>query len=206
MSKKNVVFPHKIHVKAKHKKFASYESRLNSMENWPCGLKQTGKLMAEAGFFYDNFADQVTCHFCGIILQQWEQEDDVWSQHVLWNGTCNFIELTKGKEYVEKAEARLKLSGNKFRNNKITDLAAWACENRKKWQDELDRLKSEEKECESTRKKLIKNFCSVCLEEEANVLFVPCNHITCCIADTVCVDSCPICRTKIEASFRVYFA
>ncbi len=53
-----------------------------------------------------------------------------------------------------------------------------------------------------------KLLCSICLDNTITLLIEPCNHI--CICDK-CINSlvskeCPICRTNISATRKIYFA
>lgn len=41
-------------------------------------------------------------------------------------------------------------------------------------------------------------ICSICLEKEACLMFVPCKHICCCSPCAKKVDICPMCRSPIE--------
>lgn len=48
------------------------------------------------------------------------------------------------------------------------------------------------------------NTCCVCLEKEANVLFTPCNHLTCCFDCSGRLDTCPKCRGRVSQRIKVY--
>lgn len=49
------------------------------------------------------------------------------------------------------------------------------------------------------------NVCSICLENEVNVLFLPCRHFIICnvCVPKLMVSTCPFCRTKIEEGVKV---
>ena len=46
--------------------------------------------------------------------------------------------------------------------------------------------------------------CVVCLTENKCFLFMPCKHLACCENCSKKVKNCPICRTKINSSFKIY--
>jgi hypothetical protein len=46
--------------------------------------------------------------------------------------------------------------------------------------------------------------CCVCLDQEPNVAFVPCGHLSTCNACSEKLDSCPICREPIKQKLRVF--
>ena len=47
-------------------------------------------------------------------------------------------------------------------------------------------------------------LCSVCLDLEKNVVFLPCAHLCCCDKCAPQLRKCPICRKGIRGSVRVY--
>ena len=46
--------------------------------------------------------------------------------------------------------------------------------------------------------------CKVCLDKEANVVFVPCGHLCTCMDCAGSLTKCPICRARIEKAIRTY--
>ena len=48
------------------------------------------------------------------------------------------------------------------------------------------------------------NTCCICLEKEANILFTPCNHLTCCAFCSRKVDICPKCRGRVKERIKIY--
>lgn len=57
--------------------------------------------------------------------------------------------------------------------------------------EENERLKSE-------------RLCVVCLSQDKNVLFLPCAHLASCLDCSFNMQSCPLCRSKIQATVRTY--
>ena len=41
-------------------------------------------------------------------------------------------------------------------------------------------------------------ICSVCLDAEKNVVFLPCSHMAVCSSCTANIELCPICRQEIK--------
>ena len=48
--------------------------------------------------------------------------------------------------------------------------------------------------------------CKLCYLDEANILFMPCNHLFACICCTSCLTYCSVCRCKINNLIKVYIA
>lgn len=49
-------------------------------------------------------------------------------------------------------------------------------------------------------------LCKTCLDQEVAVLFLPCAHLVTCTKCALCVNSCPVCRSAIKATVRVFLA
>lgn len=47
-------------------------------------------------------------------------------------------------------------------------------------------------------------LCIICLEQEYNVVFVPCGHMCCCTSCSSRLSECPLCRRHIEQVVRTY--
>jgi hypothetical protein len=73
----------------------NYEHRLKTFTNWSKNIQQKPKEMAEAGFFYTNCRDTVTCFWCGTILSNWLITDEAWNEHIRWSPNCPFIKMCK---------------------------------------------------------------------------------------------------------------
>ena len=57
--------------------------------------------------------------------------------------------------------------------------------------EENERLKSE-------------RLCVICLSKDKNVLFLPCAHLAACLDCSFNLQTCPICRSKIQATVRTF--
>jgi hypothetical protein len=49
------------------------------------------------------------------------------------------------------------------------------------------------------------NFlCTVCMEQEREILFLPCGHLCTCVKCAESMAACPVCRTNIQQRHRAY--
>ena len=48
--------------------------------------------------------------------------------------------------------------------------------------------------------------CRRCLKEERCVLFLPCGHLSCCVACSKTVRKCIVCKSEIEEKIKTYKA
>ena len=68
--------------------------------------------------------------------------------------------------------------------------------------------------CFTEAEKLMREFnelqeqrlCKVCLDEEINMVFLPCGHLVCCSVCAPALSKCPICRTAITDTVRTYLS
>ncbi|CAI6375076.1 unnamed protein product [Macrosiphum euphorbiae] len=95
--------------------YTSFLSRLKTFDSHPARSHQDKYSLASSGFTYTGTEDLVQCHYCGLLLGQWVENDKVWQQHALHNPKCVFVLLYKGMEFIEnvKNEFNLKRSDNR---------------------------------------------------------------------------------------------
>lgn len=80
-----------------HQNMMYFISRIKSYGNWPEQLKQKPEDLARNGFFYSDIGDRVTCFYCNITLKQWAVEDDIETEHVIWEPNCLFAKMISSK-------------------------------------------------------------------------------------------------------------
>ncbi|XP_076818324.1 E3 ubiquitin-protein ligase XIAP-like isoform X2 [Clavelina lepadiformis] len=80
-------------------------------------------------------------------------------------------------------------------------------EERKKMEEERKKMEEEKKKMEEEKKKTEEEKkCKICLDQMADVVFVPCGHLCSCTECAQALRKCPICRMKIEKSIRTYMS
>ncbi|XP_060855834.1 death-associated inhibitor of apoptosis 1-like [Metopolophium dirhodum] len=94
--------------------YTSFLSRLKTFDSHSPRSCQDKYSLAECGFTYSGTGDLVQCHYCGLLLGQWEENDEVWQQHAMYNSKCVFVLLYKGMEFIENVKNEL---NNKRSNN-----------------------------------------------------------------------------------------
>lgn len=73
------------------------------------------------------------------------------------------------------------------------------------------RIREMEKENRGLR---FQRLCKICLEEEVQMVFIPCGHTVSCQECAQCLTDkkpqnqrkCPVCRKNIEGKVRIFFA
>ncbi len=48
--------------------------------------------------------------------------------------------------------------------------------------------------------------CKICTEREANIIFLPCGHVSVCKYCASTLNKCPICRVGINQIVQLYFS
>ncbi|XP_034949209.1 baculoviral IAP repeat-containing protein 7 [Chelonus insularis] len=89
------------HTAPKRMKYATYESRLRSFQGWPENLHQTPEMLVIAGFYYVGTGDQVRCFHCDGGLNNWEADDDPWTEHARWFPKCGFVSIVRGQDFIQ---------------------------------------------------------------------------------------------------------
>ncbi|XP_035907579.1 death-associated inhibitor of apoptosis 1-like [Anopheles stephensi] len=93
---------HSLMRRPEYPNYAIEADRLKTYEDWPTSLKQKPQQLSDAGFFYTGKSDRVKCFSCGGGLKDWEQDDEPWEQHAIWYSNCHYLQLMKGREFIEK--------------------------------------------------------------------------------------------------------
>ena len=50
--------------------------------------------------------DVVQCYHCGVALRMWNPEERPWEEHAKWRPDCAFLQLVKGKKFVDQIQQR----------------------------------------------------------------------------------------------------
>ena len=74
-----------------------------------------------------------------------------------------------------------------------------ACASDECIETELESLKKE------NRKLKDMTMCKICMDNEINIVFLPCGHMTACGECAPAMRLCPLCRTKVKGTVRAYF-
>ena len=121
-----------------HPRFSQYisvEARISSFENGEWRLKSGKKLDPEvlswAGFYYFGDQDNTRCHWCGLGLNGWNDNDDPWREHARFAPQCGYLIRYLGRHWIKQTlvEERKFLiargyqhSSNDSETNRIKDL------------------------------------------------------------------------------------
>ena len=177
-----------------HPRYASETARLRSFKDWPRCMKQKPEELAEAGFFYTGQGDKTKCFYCDGGLKDWENDDVPWEQHARWFDRCAYVQLVKGREYVQKvmteACAVPAAQEEAPAPARTTSLPASPGSPPDTTENSVDDSK----------------LCKICYAEERNVCFVPCGHVVACAKCALAADKCPMCRRTFQNAVRLYFS
>ena len=65
---------------------------------------------------------------------------------------------------------------------------------------ETKKLRQENRQLKDQR------MCKVCMDAEANIVFLPCGHLVCCANCAPALRNCAVCRSKIRGTVRTYLS
>ncbi|GJQ74489.1 hypothetical protein Trydic_g21358 [Trypoxylus dichotomus] len=163
--------------KSKVNKFESLEARFATFDDWPISMKQSGKAMAQAGFYYTGNGDKAICFSCGLGVHKWEETDDPWVEHAKWSPYCQYILKEKGQKFVQDV----------LNNQKNKD-------------EDLKKSSTKNEEHTPVHEQLL---CSVCKIQQRTVVSIPCKHLATCKDCNNKLVKCPICRTEEQEALEV---
>ena len=180
-----------------YRKYKSYNKRLSTFFErfWPVSLNQDNFKMAEAGFFYSGFGDIVICAFCGLSLNKWLPNDDPITEHRKFNQDCKFVRLFQDKNSNTNRINLNSISSSLFNLRKNLD-----------YYGNIVYFYFHEKILKRRIYNRFINICKICLSEESNILILPCRHVSTCLTCTLCTEICPICRSEIISTIKIFFA
>lgn len=194
-----------------HARYASEASRLKTFkENWPRSMRQKPEELAEAGFFYTGQGDKTKCFYCDGGLKDWEEEDVPWEQHARWFDRCAYVQLVKGREYVQRViseaceTATPPPAAPRDPSPASSPAAAPApapvSASAPASAPAVAAHEDDDVQVEDSK------LCRICFVEERNVCFVPCGHVVACAKCALSTDKCPMCRRTFQNAVRLYFS
>lgn len=185
-------------------------------------------------FYIPGSGDQVLCFSCDGGLKNWDPTDEPWTEHAKWFDQCHYLNLKKSPEFIRLAKLAISqpeedqedrheqeaISNDvdeETTNNHMTEETTEAkprqplLESDSGYSSIEDTETSETTSVPSTKELLEENerlkdekACRVCLTNERNVLFLPCRHLVTCPDCAVVVEKCPVCRSQIECTVKVF--
>ncbi|CAH2047207.1 unnamed protein product, partial [Iphiclides podalirius] len=174
-----------------HPRYASEAARLRTFKDWPRCMRQKPEELAEAGFFYTGHGDKTKCFYCDGGLKDWENDDVPWEQHARWFDRCAYVQLVKGRDYVQRVMSEA-CAVPAPRDKEAAGGPHCA--------EERERERERESAVEDSK------LCKICYAEERNVCFVPCGHVVACAKCALSTDRCPMCRRTFQNAVRLYFS
>jgi hypothetical protein len=54
---------------------------------------------------HEGRGDQVQCYYCDGGLKNWDPEDAPFEEHARWFGECGFLQMVKGRAYVDQVRS-----------------------------------------------------------------------------------------------------
>jgi baculoviral IAP repeat-containing protein 7/8 len=172
-----------------HPQYSTMAARCSSFKDWPRCMRQKPEDLAEAGFFYTGQGDKTKCYYCDGGLKDWENDDIPWEQHARWFDRCAYVQLVKGKEYIQRVKSDACMILAPKEEIPTTEPIRETIANN-----------GEEKPIDDSK------LCKICYEEEHNTVFIPCGHVACAKCALSTTDNCPMCRRTIQNVIRLYYS
>lgn len=216
-----------IHYEPKYCDFGKKSERLKCFneKNWNKNYPVSKLDLVDAGFFIwknenniENLKDKqfACCFYCGVLIYDWEIEDNPWIEHAKHNPKCNYIKLNK--DFVEKYTKQYTSDAKKIVNiwydsDIVQELFSFEFpfsmikqslferyEEKKMMFESLDEAINLTEKCQLKQVKLISEHfqCKFCLEDEISIVYLPCGHLVTCSFCALGFANCPQCKTTIK--------
>ena len=189
----------------KHPSFSIYGDRVNSFKinNWPVQLCQTPEELSIAGLFYEGRSDLTICYFCSGGIHRWEESDVPLLEHATHFPNCGYIKLLRSNR--EGGGDMLPRRYNRYINNfrKICNRFSSLLNSRRLFEHCTENAMNES---DDNLQLQVQCVCKLCFSREAEIVLLPCSHISTCKCCTLPLNKCPICRININQVVKVYFA
>lgn len=200
------------HNDPKFPKYKTVQARLKSFKEWPKFMKQKPEELSNAGFFYTNKSDIVTCYSCGCGIRNWEVDDDPWGEHIRWYSICEHIKLNKTKEETEDIlDKRRNYHPSDYEDEQSsptqgTDVAMDLLLKKQIALTKYAQFILEEaynKTCEGNANM---HECMNCKSSESDSVVFPCKHAVACYNCSRSAKNCFHCNEEIQKVEKLYFA
>ena len=85
----------------------NFADRLTTFDcRWPQEkVRATKQDLAKAGFYFLGVRDRAKCWYCNGGLQNWELDDEPFTEHAKWFPGCEYVLQKKGVDFVKKIVA-----------------------------------------------------------------------------------------------------
>ena len=173
------------------------EVRSRTFEDYPFALRHLVPSLVRAGFFYQHRSDHVTCHFCSVILLNWNPQDDPIKEHVWASPRCFYANLLAPRHDSNERGAFADTLPPEVTTAPRTPVKV------NKVGEETLKLNNEAEGDDKSKEHY--GTCHVCFLKLIEIVYLPCGHVSCsqCFINLKELF-CPMCRSAILATKRLY--
>ncbi|KAK7476205.1 hypothetical protein BaRGS_00032559 [Batillaria attramentaria] len=213
--------------------YVQLDARRQSFQHWTNGFPNPDDLMTQ-GFFYTGHADCVQCFFCGIGLKSWKPTDNPAEVHARWGPTCDYLRFVRGDDFVDSVvggkrscELQAEGSGNQGQHFYISSMnnlhlhvgstvdgaqhhlqtnnSGYGSAAVRMTQSVGEASPAADYATQAAVQEQSDAMCQQCLEQRADIIFVPCRHIVTCAACASHAHRCVRCDAVVQRRTRVAF-
>ncbi|XP_078493298.1 E3 ubiquitin-protein ligase XIAP-like [Ciona intestinalis] len=94
-------YPVNLHMRNQDMRLATFDQRWQQR-----ALQAKPAQISKAGFYFLGDRDRVKCWYCNGGLQNWDPNDEPWTEHAKWFPTCEFLIRSKGPDFVHAMVAK----------------------------------------------------------------------------------------------------
>jgi len=165
--------------------------------------------------------DCVRCYQCGGGMKNWQPGDVPVAEHALWFPTCELI----NRNDVSIEDENHGACGDPGKDLNLKDFTTTENKNGTVTSDDntnlvvseiqtniLQKSESETADCQrkNSSEKLFREnedlkqqlLCKICMDNDADVVFLPCGHMIACTTCARALRKCAVCRALIKSALK----
>lgn len=185
--------------------FNREEERLKTFDSWYLNWIDKVQL-AQTGMYYSGESDKVKCHFCKVIIGQWEPNDIPVSEHLRFSPNCPLLRHQTTENIPINMETLLDVlpavsydvcgTGDMPSQDYIQDTVNTS----------MPKIEDNKDSTFNYIPKSENNLCKICYLTEYTTVFLPCGHVIACTKCAARVTKCPLCRQLYSTVQQIYLS
>ncbi|NP_001296622.1 E3 ubiquitin-protein ligase XIAP-like [Hydra vulgaris] len=206
--------------------YSNEHTRLQTFFSYPRNSPVSADSLVKAGFYYLGRNDEVMCYKCSVSLKDFEIGDTAWGEHRRHSPACPLV-----KNYLNSNNSKNTYSGTSSFSNRVVgsvkecnespiqnanflrNLSADSSLSNFSSFESENLLNTGRKAYSESDLKSIQNLshsidlsCVICMDNNKEMIFLPCAHLIACSSCAKGQAFCPMCRSPIVSTLKTYMS
>ncbi|XP_065676808.1 E3 ubiquitin-protein ligase XIAP-like isoform X2 [Hydra vulgaris] len=206
--------------------YSNEHTRLKTFFSYPRNSPVSADSLVKAGFYYLGRNDEVICYKCLVSLKDFEIGDTAWGEHRRHSPACPLV-----INFFNSNNSKTTYSGTSFFSNRVVgsfeecnkspiqnanflrNLSADSTLFNSSSFENENLLNTGRKAYSESDLKSIQNSshsidlsCVICMDNNKEMIFLPCAHLIACGSCAKGQALCPMCRSPIVSTLKTYLS